>query len=101
MFALSPVRFALIATALVPDPNDCVVVELKVVNVLLVPHSNHPDVAEPFGFILPFSVDPLEVTDVAVVVVTVGSVGAGAVVVKLEVADHALVPPAFFAFTRQ
>ena len=90
MFALSPVRFALITTALVPDPNDCVVVELKVVNVLLVPHSNHPDVAEPFGLMLPFSVDPLELIEVAAAVVTVGST---AEVVKLNMPSFCVPAP--------
>ena len=101
VFGLKLVRFALIATALVPEPIDCVVVEVNVVNVLLVPHSNHTDVALPFGFTLPLSVDELDVTEVAAVVVTVGKVGAGAVVVKLHAVDHALVPPLFFALTRQ
>ena len=90
MLGLSPVRFAVTATALVPDPNDCVVVELKVVNVLLVPHSNHPDVADPFGLILPFSVDELDVTDVAAVVVTVAST---ADVVKLKIPSFCVPAP--------
>ena len=69
---------------------------------LLVPHSNHAVVAAPFGFTLPFSVDELDVTELAAVVVTVGNVADGETVIKLHVGvDQALVPPAFFALTLQ
>ena len=87
MLALNPLRFALTATALVPDPIDCVAVELNVDSVLFVPYSNHTDVAEPFGFTLPFDTAELDVTELAAVVVTVGNVAAGATVVKLHAAE--------------
>ena len=58
MFAANPVRSAVIVTGLVPDPADCIVVELDVANVLLVPHSNHPVAGLPFGFTVPESVAP-------------------------------------------
>ncbi len=101
VLGLNPERVALTFTADVPDPMDCVAVTPYVANVLLVPHSNHTDVADPFGFTVPFNVAADAVSELAAVVVTVGSVGAGAVVVKLHAVDHALVPPVFFAFTRQ
>jgi hypothetical protein len=50
---------------------------LKVARVELVPHSNQAVVARPFGFTPPFSVAPLDVTDVAVFVITVGTFGEG------------------------
>ena len=92
MFALKPVRFALTAAALVPDPTDCDVVLVYVESVLFVPHSNHAVVALPLGFTLPFNVALPDVTDPAAVVVTVGNTGAGAVVVRLHAPDHPLVP---------
>ena len=98
MFGLKPLRFEVIATALVPDPDDWEVVELKVARVLLVPHSNHDVVDAPFGFTVPLTVAPLEVTELAAVVVTTGNSG---IVVKLQVADQLLVPPLFFAFALQ
>jgi hypothetical protein len=98
VFALKPVRFALTADALVPDPTDCAVVAVKVDNVLDVPHSNHAVVAAPFGLTVPFIVAELVVTDPAAVVTTAGARG---IVAKLQTADQPLVPPVFLAFTRQ
>jgi hypothetical protein len=45
---------------------------LKPDRVGLVPHSNHPFVASPFGFTPLFKTPPVMVTDVAAFVVTVG-----------------------------
>ena len=98
MFAVNPVRFALSAAAVVPDPIDCAVVDVKVDSVLEVPHSNHAVVAAPFGLTLPFIVADVVVTDVAAVVVTAGRSG---IVTKLNAVGHPLVPPVFFALTRQ
>jgi hypothetical protein len=58
------------------------VVLVNVASVLLVPHSNHAFVVAPFGFTLPFSVPPVDVTELAAVVVTVGRT---ALVVKLRI----------------
>ena len=91
MLALNPLRFALTATALVPDPIDCVAVELNVDSVLLVPYSNHTDVAAPFGFTLPFDTAELAVTELAAVVVTLGRT---AEVVKLTMPSFCV--PAMF-----
>jgi hypothetical protein len=53
-------------------------VELNVVRVELVPHSNQAVVAWPFGFTPPFTVVPLAVTEAAAFVATVGT-GASAI----------------------
>jgi len=100
VFAVSPVRLAVTETGVVPDTTDCEVVAVDVANVLLVPHSKKAVVDKPFGFTLPFNVAEVEPTLVAALVVTVG-VDTAAVVVKLQVVEYALVPPAFFALTRQ
>ena len=97
MLALNPLRFALTATALVPDPIDCVAVELNVDSVLLVPYSNHTLVAFPFGFTLAFDTAELDVTELAAVVVTVGKIAAGAAVVKLRIPSFCV--PALFCAT--
>jgi hypothetical protein len=91
VFKLRPVRFALTGEALVPDPTDCAVVEVKVESVLDVPHSNQAVVETPFGFTLPFIVAELVVTELAAVVVTDG---AFAPVVKLRIASFCV--PATF-----
>ena len=96
MLELRPVRFEVIGTALVPDPDDWEVVELKVARVLLVPHSNHDEVDAPFGFTVPLSVAPLEVTELGAVVMTVGST---ALVVKLRIPSFC-VPALFCAAAR-
>jgi hypothetical protein len=57
-------------------------------------------VDEPFGLTVPFRAAEVAVTFVAALVETVGAVTA-ADVVKLQVVEYALVPPAFFALTRQ
>jgi hypothetical protein len=88
---LKPVRFPLTADALVPDPTDCAVVDVKVASVLEVPHSNHAVVAAPFGLTVPFIAAELVVTEVAAVVVTVGAL---APVVKLKIASFCV--PAVF-----
>ena len=59
------------------DIMDCTGVALKVVRVELVPHSNQAMVDTPFGLTDPFNVALLDVTDVAVFVMTVGSFGEG------------------------
>ena len=64
----------------------------------LVPHSNQDVVAAPFGFTEPFTVAEVVATAVAVDVVTVARM---APVVKLNVDEYALVPPALLALTRQ
>ena len=56
------------------------VVLLKVARVGLVPHSNQAVVAWPFGFTLPFAVAPLELTEVAALVVAAGATDAVATV---------------------
>ena len=94
MLALNPVKLAVTATALVPEPTDCDVVVLYVDNVLLIPHSNHAVVDAPLGFTVPFSVAPLEDTDVAAVVVAVGRTAA---VVKLKMPSRCV--PALFCPT--
>jgi hypothetical protein len=96
VFALNPVRPELTADAVVPDPTDCDVVLVNVASVLLVPHSNHAFVDAPFGFTLPFSVPALEVTELAAVVVTVGSTEP---VVKLRIPSF-WVPALFCPATR-
>ena len=101
MLALNPLRLALTATALVPEPIDCVAVELKVDSVLFVPYSNHAVVAAPFGFTLPFDTAELAVTELAAVVVTVGTITGGVVVVKFHVPEYTLVPVEFVALTCQ
>jgi hypothetical protein len=98
VFALKPDKFALTGEALVPDPADCAVVAVKVESVLDVPHSNHAVVEAPFGLTVPFTVAELVVTEPAAAVTTAGSNGT---VVKLQTADQPLVPPVFFALTRQ
>jgi hypothetical protein len=59
------------------DIMDCMGVALKVARVELVPHSNQAMVETPFGLTEPFNVAPLDVTDVAVFVITVGTFGEG------------------------
>jgi hypothetical protein len=81
----------------VPDPTDCEVVEVNVVRVLLVPHSNHAVVEAPFGLTPPFNVAPFIATPLAEVVETVG----GTVpVVKLRI-PSLCVPALFCAATRK
>jgi hypothetical protein len=96
VLALKPVRFALTAEALVPDPTDCAVVAVKVESVLDVPHSNHAVVDVPFGLTEPFIVAELVVTRFAAVVVTEGKL---APVVKLRIVPFC-VPPLFCPPTR-
>ena len=96
MPAFNPERFALTARALDPAPIDCEAVDEKLERVLLVPHSNHAVVDEPFGFSVAFSVAALVVIDVAAVVVTVGRI---APVVKLRIPSRC-VPTLFCAATR-
>jgi hypothetical protein len=93
---LRPVRFALTGESLVPDPTDCPLVEVKVDNVLDVPHSNHAVVKAPFGLTVPFNVAEPDVTELAAVVATVGGF---ALVVKLRIPSFC-VPPLFCAATR-
>jgi hypothetical protein len=90
VFKLNPVKFALTAEALVPDPTDCAVVAVKVESVLEVPHSNHAVVEAPFGLTVPFIVPELVVTELAAVVVTVGGL---APVVKLRIASFCVPAP--------
>ena len=99
MLAANPVRFALTADAVVPDPIDCEVVDVYVDSVLDVPHSNHAVVEAPFGFTLPFKLAALEVTPLAAEVVTVGNATDAAPVVKLTIAPFC-VPPPFCAAPR-
>ena len=61
------------AWLVVPEPNACVEVLLKVDRVELVPHSNQAVAAAPFGFTPPFNVAPADVTEVAAFVVTAGA----------------------------
>ena len=89
----------MIAWLVVPDPNACVEVLLKVVRVALVPHSNQAVVATPFGFTPPFNVAPADVTEVTAFVVTVGA-AAAAVVLKLAI-DPLTVPAELEAATRK
>lgn len=100
MLALRLERLAVTETELAPEPIDCDAVVVEVDNVLLVPHSKYAVVDEPFGFTTPFSVAEVEPTFVAELVVTVGAAVATDVV-KLKELEYALVPPAFFALTRQ
>ena len=67
---------------------------------LLVPHSNHADVAFPFGFTVPFNVEVAVAIKLAASVVTDGKL-IGVAVVKLYVPDQPLVPLALVALTRQ
>jgi hypothetical protein len=96
VFALKAERLALTGEALVPEPADCAVVEVKVESVLDVPHSNQAVVETPFGFTVPFIVAELVVTELAAVVVTVGKF---APVVKLRIPSFC-VPPLFCPATR-
>ena len=96
MFALNPLRFALTATAVVPEPIDCDAVEIEIANVLLVPHSNHTVVAPPFGFTLPFDTAELAVIELAAVVVTAGR-PATTEVIKLRIPSFCV--PALFCPT--
>jgi hypothetical protein len=96
VFRLKPVRFALTGEALVPEPTDCPLVELKLESVLDVPHSNHAVVRAPLGLTVPLSVAELEVTEPAAAVATVGGF---ALVVKLKIPSFC-VPPLFCAAMR-
>src|ERR1051325_10141944 len=97
MLRLRPVRFALTGDALVPDPTDCAVVEVKVESVLDVPHSNQAVVETPFGFNVPLIVAELVVTELPAVVVTEGEF---APVVKLNIVPFC-VPPLFWPAARK
>ena len=82
-----------------PEPADWLGVEANVASVGLVPHSNQAVVAAPFGFTPPFNVAPLDVTEVAAFVVTVGD-GRGTAVLKERI-DPFAVPVALEAATRK
>ncbi len=97
MLGLRPERDALIDTAVTPEPTDWAVVLEYELRVLLVPHSNHAVVADPFGLTEPFAVAEFDVTLVAAEVVAVGGT---ALVVKLSMLSRC-VPPAFWAATRK
>jgi hypothetical protein len=96
VFALRAVRFALASVAVVPEPIDCALVEVKVERVLEVPHSNQATVETPFGLTVPLTVAELEVTELAAVVTTAGGF---APVVKLRIPSFC-VPPLFWPATR-
>ena len=88
------------AWLVVPEPMDWLGVTLKVARVGLVPHSNQAVVAAPFGFTPPFNVAPLDVTEVAAFVVTVGAADdrRGA---ETDGSIPSTVPAAFEAATRK
>jgi hypothetical protein len=69
----------------VPEPTDCVGVELKPLSPEFVAHSNHAFVASPLAVTLPFRVAVVAPTDVAAKVVTTGA-APGYEVVKLVMA---------------
>ncbi len=74
MLGLKLLKLSVTDTADVPDPIDFDGVLLDVASVLLVPHSNHAVVDALFGFTLPFNIAPLDVTELAALVVIVGTV---------------------------
>jgi hypothetical protein len=80
---LSPVRSAETETAVDPEPTFCEAVAVDVARVLLVPHSNQPEVDRPFGLMLPEIVAELAVMLVAVLDETVGAVPPPADVEKI------------------
>ena len=88
---------AFTATDTVPDPIDWDEVDVNVLRVELVSHSNHAFVVEPFGFTSALRVAELDVTPVAGSVLTVGST---ALVVKFAM-DPFCVPATFWPTTRK
>jgi hypothetical protein len=79
----SPLKDALNATLLVPEPRSCIAVELAPESVLLVPYWNQAFVSAPLGLTVPATdAPPLVTLDEAPVV----TVGINAVVVKLLMA---------------
>ena len=101
MDAVNPLMDALAGSGRTPEPRDCVAVLAEVDKLLLVPHSNHAEVASPFGFAVPLRTAEFARRDVAAVVVTVGGEAGGATVVKFQVPEYAPDPELLDALTRQ